>query len=299
MKSGRVRTLKSAKYLEKKKKKFLTKLSVYFLSAILSMILILSLTNLSILQVKDVSVEGLSTIDQQEIKEMAKTRLSGVYVYFIPKSFFVFYPKNSISNDLIEKYKKIKDIRIKLVGLSKIEIMISERNPDVLVCNGFRDKENDDCFFSDSNAYVYEKFPTTITDFSSTTYFTYYVNSNQNQVAIGNNFVSVDKFIELQKFVSDIASSGIKSKAILINDGGSYELYMDNFDQTTAVVYFDDRVSIKKTTSDFLVFWDNVLSRKIGIKALPNFEYINLRFGNNVFYLLSDTTKQNETTIKN
>ena len=81
----------------------------------------------------------------------------------------------------------------------------------------------------------------------------------------------------LQDFVKGVRASGISTLGILIGEEGSYELYIKNRDLSTAVVYFDDRIPFESTMSNLLAFWDN---------KEANYNYINLRFGNNIFYSL-------------
>lgn len=140
-----------------------------------------------------------------------------------------------------------------------------------MICDGFReDEEGEHCSFADKQGIIFEKVATS----SDKIYFKYYSSNEINQ----------DKFIQLQNFVKNVENSGIIATGLLLSEDGSYELYIKNVDQSTAVVYFDDRTSLDKVVSNLSVFWKNSLNKKIGSDLIPNFEYINLRFGNNIFY---------------
>ena len=172
-------------------------------------------------------------------------------------------------------------MRVSRKDFSTLEVSVVERIPDAVVCEGFREEgETDDCFFVDKNGYVYAESP----DFSDGVYSRYYMNSDSSKLVVGENFIDPAKFKELQDFTKGVRANSIATLGILIGESGSYELYVKNRDQSTAVIYFDDRTPFDKTMSNFIAFWDNAMTKKIGTTTASNFNYINLRFGNNIFY---------------
>ena len=72
---------------------------------------------------------------------------------------------------------------------------------------------------------------------------------------------------------------------MLINENGAYELYAKNKDNSEAIIYFDDRSSLRKTSSNLIAFWNDSQIIKKGATTALMFDYINLRFGNNNFYV--------------
>jgi hypothetical protein len=297
MKSGRVRTLKSAKYLERRRKKNIGLILISFSLFILSLILIYGALRIPFLQISTVVIKGVSSLNQQEMQNTVKGILNDNYFYVIPKTNFLFYPKAQILYTLQDNYKKIDKINASVDGSSTLNIEVYERIAEVVACEGFKEDEDDNiCYFADNEGYIYEKMST-----SDSSIFKYYVNPNI-PVIIGKNFIESNKFKELQKFIKDLKSFGINSNGLLVSEDGSYELYILNKDQTVAVVYFDNRTSIDKTYSDLTLFWQNVIDMKIGYKNVPSFEYINLRFGNNVFYLVNEngnmTTNKDGNRVK-
>ena len=119
------------------------------------------------------------------------------------------------------------------------------------------------------------------------------MNTSSSSVAIGSIFLNKDRFAKLQQFISELNSTIIDATGLLIGDDGSYELYIKNPDGSSGVVYFDDRTPLENTKSNLLVFWQNALDKKIGLTHMPSFEYVNLRFGKNIFYLIkTDNAKQ-------
>lgn len=302
MKSGRVRTLKSAKYLEKRKKKLIVRIYIYVSIFILIFLMIYGALRIPFFQIRTVVVQGAETLNQLQIENTAKGLLSGNYLYLVPRSNFLFYPKSTILETIGSSYKKIENIKAEVKGTSVLSIEIVEKKADVVVCEGFKEDEGQNtCYFADVNGYIYD-FSDIESQLGSTTpYFKYYVNPNI-PVSIGKNFIDTSTFHELQDLIKGIEVYGIKSTGLLISDDNSYELYIKNVDKSTAVVYFDNRSPFSKTFSDLTLFWQNVLDKKIGLKVTPSFEYINLRFANSVFYLINENgsidTNKDGTTIK-
>jgi hypothetical protein len=277
MKFGRSRTLQSQKYLQKKRKKFIVNTSISATVLFLIFLSIILLLRLSFFRINTIGLSNVQSINQDEIKSAAQSHLSGNYFYVIPRNNFLFYPKKEISSSLLSQFKKIDSLKIKVQGVSTLVIDVTERAPAVILCDGFKDDADNKCSYADKNGYNYDERPAS----STKDYFIYYSNIQ----------IPEEKFIQLQKFVSNLTNYEIKTTGMLVSEDGSYELYVKNIDESIAIVYFDDRVSLDKTLSNFISFWQSSAEKKIGSSEKSNFEYINFRFGNNIFYLL----KQNDT----
>lgn len=271
MKIGRLSTLQSAKYLQKKKKQRILTITIYSIASLIVILAILFSFRLSFLRVTNISVNDTLNIKSEEIKNDVLDMISGNYYFIIPKDSYFFLSKEKIKNKIVDDFKKINTIEIKNKGITGLEIEITERQPEVMICDGFReDEEGEHCSFADKQGIIFEKVATS----SDKIYFKYYSSEE----------IDKDKFLQLQNFVKNVENSGIIATGLLLSEDGSYELYIKNVDQSIAVVYFDDRTSLDKVVSNLSVFWKNSINKKIGSDSIPNFEYINLRFGNNVFY---------------
>jgi hypothetical protein len=271
MKIGRLSTLQSAKYLQKKKKQRILTITIYSIASLIVILAILFSFRLSFLRVTSISVNDTLNIKSEEIKNDVLDMISGNYYFIIPKDSYFFLSKEKIKNKIVDDFKKINTIEIKNKGITGLEIEITERQPEVMICDGFReDEEGEHCSFADKQGIIFEKVATS----SDKIYFKYYSSEE----------IDKDKFLQLQNFVKNVENSGIIATGLLLSEDGSYELYIKNVDQSIAVVYFDDRTSLDKVVSNLSVFWKNSINKKIGSDSIPNFEYINLRFGNNVFY---------------
>jgi hypothetical protein len=92
-------------------------------------------------------------------------------------------------------------------------------------------------------------------------------------------------FLQFQKFMAMIQKEHISIVGLLIGEKNQYELYIKNKDDTETVVYFDNRTPLEKTASNLILFWNDSMLKKKNATTTPIFDYINLRFGNNIFYV--------------
>lgn len=272
--SRRTRTLQSPKYLEKKRKKTTIKVLLWVVASCAVITAFILVLRLPFLQIATVKLEKPGSLPASEVEAKALATTQGNYFYVVPRSFSFFYPKDDIQAAVTDAYKKIDSMRVVRKSFSTLEITVSERVPEAIVCEGFREEDElDECFFADKDGFIFTESP----GFSDGVYSRYYVNSDSNKLVLGTNFIDQEKFKELQSFVEGVRANDISTLGMLVGEGGSYELYVKNMDQSTAVVYFDDRTPLEKTMSNLIAFWDN---------KRMNFDYINLRFGNNIFYTL-------------
>lgn len=281
MKKRRTRTLQSTKYLQKKRKKSFLNISLISLGVLCFLVAFILILRLPSLQISKIEIVGVKTLSADVLSLEAMKSLSGQYVNLIPKTSSLLYSPDDIELGLKSSFKKIASIMIERENVSTLKIKIVESTPEAMVCEGYRDEENQNkCYFLDKNAYIFDD----ATQISDGVYVKYFTGHTSTTTSIGDYFLDKEKFVQLQNFVETIKSYGIPIAGILVGEAGSFELYVKNQDQSITVVYFDDRTPFDKTSSNFLAFWQNALDHKIGTTTVPIFDYINLRFGNNVFY---------------
>lgn len=284
MNIGRSKILQSAKYTEQKRKKRILLYSIVLSICAISLVLIVLVLNINSLRVKTIEFTGIHTLNVDELRENIFGTISGKYFGILPKSNILLYSKDNISKGLIDSYKKIENIEIKTQGVSSVLISIKERKPNAIVCDGFKEdllSQNTEglCYEVDADGYLYG---TTTSNIDSV--IKIYINS-ENILELGSNFIDKDLFHKLSNFINDILEMGIRFRGLLITDEGGYELYFINNDESNGVLYFDNKTPFDKTLSNFKAFWQ--------VNNKKNFEYINLRFGNNIFYI-ENKDKNNE-----
>ncbi len=276
----RAKILKPPKLIEKKRAKIIRITLIYLLCLVVVIsgtFFTLRLDNLQITSIN--SNVGYSNEIANKVNEI----ISDNYLYLFPKSNIWLYPKSDIKKELLNSFNTIDNLSISANGLSGLDIKINEREPIALACDGFtNESENHDCYFIDKNGLVYSK----TANFSDGTFFKYYLSTNSISDLIGKNLIdNQEKFIEINNFIESIKKSGIKLTGLLFGDDGQYEMYARNYDESDMVIYFNDRISLDKIASNLIAFIEDSRVKKNGNNGKMNFESINLRFGNNIYYV--------------
>lgn len=284
----RSRILQSPKVIEKKRKKNIITAFLFSFCIIIFLIVVVLFFRLPFLQISYINIEGVKTLNTSEIKEKVSESLIGYYLYFIPRSNIFFYPKSLVKEKLIESFKKIETIEIKRESTKTLRVVISEKTPIALACRSFHEEtidekniDNENCYFVDKDGYVFEKAP----QFSNGIYIRYYVITDLGDDIVGTNFIDSSLFQKMQNMIEIARKSDIYPTGILIGLEGDYEMYIKNKDNSETTVLFDNRAPFDKTISNLIAFILDSRTKKRNATSTTSFDSINLRFGNNIFYV--------------
>ena len=281
--SRRSRILQSPKVAQKKRKKLIITTFLSTFCVIIFIIFLVLLLRTDFLQISSIKVIGSKTIDISSIEQEALTSMNGYYLGLIPETSTFFYPRSKIEKILSDSFNKIDSLEIGHSGISGLEINIKEKDTAALVCDGFHDDSDSDqkCYSVDKDGFVFEQSPV----FSDGVYPKYYVDMGENKEVIGTYFIDTEQFKKFQKFIKNIQDAHISTTGLLIGENDQYELYIKNKDLSDAVVYFDNRIPLEKTATNLILFLNDEMMKKNTATSTQNFDYINLRFGNNIFYV--------------
>jgi hypothetical protein len=232
--------------------------------------------------------------------------LEGNILGLFPRSSVFLYPQKAIVNDI-----KLMDPGVNLVKFNNalgttLQVSITEKDPAAIVCSEYPDfsgtdiQEGNDasCYYADSNGLIFKKAPT----ITGNTYHRYYIptllsSESSTTNMIGMYATSTAEFNLLQKFYTDVVNGGIVADGILIKDNGEYELYIENVvkniapesydanaNTRVAVVYFNNARAFNESLANLLSFWSTMKNSPKIKSASTNFDYIDVRYGANVFY---------------
>lgn len=274
---------------EKHKQRKKKRLIVFSVSIVVSVVLITSafgfLMHRDFLRISNVEIRGNSVLSEEEIKNLAKDKISGYYLFgFIPKDNILFFPRNNIAEDLKQNHH-IKSFKIKRLNFETISIDIKERKPEVLACQNGGHKK---CFFADNLGYVYSEAPA----FSENVYLKVY--SETIEPVIGVYLTSSNQFENMMDFILALSNTEIfkskPSKVSLINGIGA-EI---KFDSGMRIIFNLDQKSeeLSKTLSTILSKESFSKYGEEGVELpserILSIDYIDLRFGNKVYYKLTE-----------
>lgn len=271
---------------ESKKKKRRAKIKKIIFSTLIFAAIFSGLAYLSKwekLNIKTVEVSGNRGVDSLLVERAVQEQISGYYLWFFPKSNFLIYPKGKIKSDLADKFKTFQDISVNLQGAQKIMVRVSERVGKYTWCGVELPAEASTqykCYFMDTEGYIFGEAPY----FSGDVYLKFFGNG-----AEGEKFYP-DIFSKLLTFRKSIEEIGLKAPSLLVREDGDIELYLSSSVSFDAALTSAPKI-IFKTSSDFDKLIENLQAaldtdplKTDFKKKYSSLEYIDLRFGNKVYY---------------
>lgn len=265
-------------YNKKKREKFLIKIGLVFLLLALIFVGLVFLSRMQRFRISNVDFTGGLLISPDEIKTETQNFLGGNYFWFFPKNNRFLYAHDDLENFLKGRFKRIDTISIYTVDNQTIRITIKERGLYALWCEGQPgDGSPEKCYFMDNNGVVFSESPT----FSGDAYFKYYGYMGNEVNPIGMTYLgSIDFFHDLSAFVERVKNTSVRPVYCVAKDSKQFDLILSDGGK----VYVDGSVPFSKSNDNLEALLKN-LSSATTTRDL-NIDYIDLRFGNKLFYKL-------------
>src|SRR3989344_943958 len=271
------KTLQSPEFVEKKRR-HRRAISTYIASSLLALIVVLVLVSrIDKLQIKTVEAQGNTITKDEEIISLTIEELGGRYLWLIPKSNSLIYPKGKIKRKLTEALPRLKDINIeRRSGVDGLLVSVSERDEYALYCiEVAEDFSALDCYYLDIDGLIYSKAPL----FSGQVYFIYKIDPPITE-PIGMNVLPPEEFYKLRRFIEETKKFGMDPNSLSIpadestlstKSGG--KIIWNREDLKTAVFGNLESFLLDPNIKEDKTFLDRML-------------YIDLRYQNKVFYKL-------------
>lgn len=290
------------KELKKKKRKKIYKKIVIF--AVFFLVFLTGLVFLSHwkeIKIQDIQVEGNKIVESKDVKNVVDSYIQGKYLGLFPKNNSFIYPEKKIKKDLEEKYRRLKNVNIEVDAndLKTLWISVSEYDGEYMWCGEqiISDSIDQQCYFLDSNGYIFDKAPY----FSGDVYFKFYGNSDFDPLnPIGSYFLP-DYFSKLVSFKDAVEKMNLKPVVFNLEDKEANEggLYLFNSSQVPNAPKI-----LFKLDSDYEKIEENLQSAitteplQTSLKnSLSNLNYIDLRFGNKIYYKFRQNQNNGETEL--
>jgi len=263
-------------YLKKKRKKRFERFGIVLLLIILVISLASYVAHRSSIRISKVQLTGQILVEPTELATSALLYMDGSYLWLFPKNNFLWYPKDKLALYLQETFKRIDTIHIEKKGLDTIVVEITERKPYAIwgdTLPGEISGADARFYFMDSNSTIFAEAPS----FSGDAYFKYY-GLVGGEKPIGQFYIgSSTAFSEIARFVQDVEDLHLDPQYIVAN-GGEFSLVIAGGGR----IYFDVKESLAKAIDNLeaLVRTDALM------KNISNLDYIDLRFGNKLYYKL-------------
>ncbi len=146
---NRRQILKEAENRRRRRRRL--KLYSFFLLVLLIVAFIVGLLRAEQLLITKVDIDGLKTIDQQEVLVNLNQTLAGKYFFLFPRKNILLVSKRAIAQNLFDVWPEISSMSIKRSGWQTLAITITERQPSIIWC-----QNKDNCFWADERGFVFK-----------------------------------------------------------------------------------------------------------------------------------------------
>ncbi len=237
--------------------------------------------------ISKIEIFGNEVVNEKVVREIVQKEMIGKYGWLFHKNNIFIYPRGDIEKKLFELNKRIKEVNVYRDSLTAIAVEISERKPAYLYCTiapqgstfpvtPLRSASpqgqtfSRDCFFLDKTGYIFAEAP----QFSGNVFFEFYADREFANKPLGNLLFEEKEFDRIIVFKEKTEKLGFKAVALVEKEEGDYDLFFED----GAKIMFNKKQNLAEVL-------ENLDSSIETIQASTKpLEYIDLRFGNKVFY---------------
>ncbi len=272
--------------IKKKKKRVIRNRIIFILVLLLVLFIALCfISRIPKLNIESVVVEGNKIIDTKDIEKNVNESIAGYYLYFLPKTNFILLPKDKIKRELEYTYKRLKDIEVKIKANRILEITVGERTGIYTWCGvglpeeGMKPEENK-CYFMDDNGYIFDEAPY----FSNDVYLKFFGAIDAPEPA-GSKYLN-ENFVDVVGFIENISSEDINPSSIFMKDNGEIEIYLSGgkLPPNAPKIILNNDADLIKMAENFQASASTDPLQTELKEKYDLLEYIDLRFGNRVYY---------------
>ncbi|MCI0619722.1 hypothetical protein L0Y40_01655 [Candidatus Wolfebacteria bacterium] len=256
----------------------------YLLAIIGSVILLLSqLSMVEATAIRTVNVRGNSATPSPQLLDVVREKVRGHYLYLFSRGNILLYPRFSIEREIVKRFPRVKDVDVDVENLTTISVTVAERKEVAKYC-----ASDTRCFLLDADGFIFA--PALVASDVSASLFVYRVTEAAR--AIGDRVLAPDAFRSLNGFVVSARGLGIGPVELTIVGDREYRLLL----RGGAEIIFDPADGYSQILENLrIVLGANELKTRLEDGRLIEVDYIDLRYGNKVFYKLErDTNTQIE-----
>lgn len=268
----------SGELLKRKKRILILKSSFYAFGFIVLIYAFVFWFNHPFFNITKIEVSEATFFSSEDIKHDVEEILNEKRFWLLKKSNFLFLPQLEIANRITEENLAVESIKIDLINKNYLKIIIQEYEPRARWCGLEKSPDSDSCylinrqgvFFFEDNLGVYAE--NNLASLFSPTIGDEGLGYQYLPAEIFNNLISLENLLE---------DSGISIELIETED---FETF---YYQTGQGPYL--KIDYHDSAEDIFNNFQTVLEiEEIHDVQFANLEYMDLRFGNKVYYKIRD-----------
>lgn len=260
----------SNKFLQRKKKIIKIKIvvGIFLLTALI--VGFFYWMNHSSMRISEFKIVGNKFSDSEVMQKIVEEILDEKTLFVIPNDNVVFLPKKKIQSQIENEIFEVSAVDFDLKNFDKFEIEIFEHEPKAIYTNGGMN------YFVNSEGRIFMQEPL-VHSFGDLTrvYF------DSNDIKIGDTVVNSDFISMIDDFIFKLKKIGID---VTLVSNENADIYYLNTKQGYYLV-----ISSKDSLDDYYKNIKTIFDEKaLTEEQFSELEYMDLRFGNKVFYKFED-----------
>lgn len=233
---------------------------------------VVGLTYLPHWRVAKVTVAGVEGAEAKKVEQQVRAALQGRYFLVVPRDNVLFYPYTEIVGELVGKNPTFASVEVRATSLRALEVQVVEREPVALWCGTAR-VVAEPCLLLDERGIAYEPAP----QFGGVVYTEYY---GAAPGSLPRQYLNEEAYRSLRALVAALETAqGLQVASVEVDEARDARLrFANNFELIFSLddgggdVY--ERFALALGAEPF-----------VG-RALIDFEYLDLRFGDRLYYKL-------------
>jgi cell division septal protein FtsQ len=242
------------------------------------LLLLVWLSHAPFMLINAVEVTGNTTLSDSSIADAVLADVSGDYLFVFPKNNIFLYPKFKTEADLLQQMPTIAKVNVEAKNFNTLQVMVTERARKALWCGQTLDTSSS-CFWLDQDGVAFSAvFDLSLDGNGTTTYQKYYGGLTGGEP---QQYLTPDQFYSLSALIDALAQNQ-QSNSIT-------GIAVDT--QNDATVYFENgfKLLFSLSANGGDVYQRFVLALSSDAFAnhqLSDFQYLDLRFGDKLYYKL-------------
>lgn len=264
---------------QKKRQRIILWGSILFLLCIMVVVFVWS-THTPAFRIQKVVVEGAHDVSPKTIRAAVEARVVDGTFSLINKNSTLFFPEEQVASALYAQFPRIHTAVVSpQIATRTVHIAVSERTPFAVWCAPTHNPEHArECFYIDEAGVVFER-----------------AHEPHELLVVEGSTVPSELYPQREPFLSTVEPEHFKNMNAFIarlteNGFHPQQVVFDGADITIVLVEgYDIRADITRAGEDNIIALLSVLSEKEVADARAQLLYIDLRFGERIYYKLRES----------
>jgi hypothetical protein len=274
----RLRTSDIKRRARQRKKKILAlRFSFVILSVVGGFYLFSWLFSQPSVTISVVNVLGNPATLKDDITGVVFSQMEGKYVGVFSKSNAFIFPRRDIKTALLESFPRLEEVSVKLENPNTLVISVKEREPHSMWCGEevIADEILEDCYFMDENGYIFSQAP----GFSGSIFFRAYGAILESNEPVGQQFATPEIYRNAFAFAKSLDELGFEFFITSIKEEDA-----EIVDVLGTRIIFNKLDDANSLYQNVLAIIENKEFQKERLESGGHIDYLDMRFGNKVFY---------------